>query len=204
MPDEHGNADRGAGDAKVGKVEDLAALRDDLPFFLRIAVVQERVDLRECVERDRVRVDRRFLRCARGVRTDLGLQLRDRVRPGPRDGLVRVDDDALEAGAIPQRHQERDELHRAAVRVGHDPFVGREVVRVDLADDERDPGLHPPRAGVVDHRAAVRDGLRSELARDARAGREERDVDAIERLGRRLHHRDGTARDGDRHPGRAA
>ena len=51
--------DGGARDPQVRQVEDLAALRDDLPLLLGVAVVEEYVDLGQRVERDRVRVDAR-------------------------------------------------------------------------------------------------------------------------------------------------
>ncbi len=48
-----------AGDPQVGQVQDLAALRKDLPLLLGVAVVPEHVDLRQHVERDLVGVHRR-------------------------------------------------------------------------------------------------------------------------------------------------
>ena len=59
---------------------------------------------------------------------------------------------------------------------------------VHLGDDERDPGLEPVGGRLVDRDRAAADGVRDELARGARADREEEDVDvaARERLGRRL------------------
>ena len=92
VADEHRHADGRARDAQVRQVEDLAALRDDLPLLLRVPVVEEHVDVRQGVERDRVRVDRRDLRPALGVGLDLLLELVDGLVAGARDGLVRVDD----------------------------------------------------------------------------------------------------------------
>ena len=59
-------------DAQLRQVQDLAALGDDLPLLLGVAVVEEDVDLRQRVERDLVRVDRRPRRLRAGdVRLDL-------------------------------------------------------------------------------------------------------------------------------------
>ena len=185
-------------------MQDLAALRDDLPLLLRVAVVEEGVDLGQRVERDRVRVDAGRLGLAGHVGADLALQLGDRIGAGPRDGLVGVDDDPLQPDRVAQRHQDRHELHRGAVRVGDDPLVRLEVVGVHLAHDERDPGLHAPRGRVVDHGGATRGRLRSEVARDVGAGAEQGDVDAVERIPGRLANLDGLPADLDRSPGRPA
>ena len=184
-------------------MEDLARLGDDLPLLLRVAVLEEDVDLGEGVEGDRVRVDAGLLGGPRDVGPDLGLELGDRLAAGAGDRLVGVDDDALEADGVAEGHERRHELHRAAVRVGDDPLVGLEVVRVDLADDERDARLHPPGARVVDDGAAAGGRLRRQLARDRAAGREEGDVDALEGLGRRLLHLDLAAVEREGRPGRA-
>jgi hypothetical protein len=149
--DEYRDAHRGARDPQLRQVKDLAALGDDLPLFLRVAVVEEDVDLGQRVERNRMGIDRWLLRLTGDMCPDLALELRDRVRARPRDRLVRVDDDPLDADAVPQRHQDRNELHGGAVGVGDDPLVTLEVVRVHLRDDERHRLVHPPRTRVVDH-----------------------------------------------------
>ncbi len=138
------DADGRAGHAEIGEMEDLATLFDDLPLFLGVAVGQEDVDLRQRVERDLVGVDRRALRLAGDVGADLAFELADRLAARAGYRLVRVDDHALEADAVAQRHQDRDELHRRAVRVGDDPGVALEVAGVHLADDEGDRRVHPP------------------------------------------------------------
>ena len=66
------------------------------------------------------------------------------------------------------------------------PACHARSVGIYLADHQRHIGLHPPRRRVVDHHAAALDGLRRKLARCLRAGREEGDVDALERRRRRL------------------
>ena len=174
--------DRRARDPQIREVQDLAALRDELPLFLRVAVVQEHVDLGQGVERDLVGIHAVGLRLAGGVGANLALQLGDRLGAGAGHGLVGVDDHALDADAVAQRHEHRHELHRRAVRVGDDALVGLEVVRVDLAHDERDGGIHAPRGRVVDDDRAARGGLGCEVARDVGAGAEQRDVDPVECL----------------------
>ncbi len=183
---EDGDAHGGAGDPQVRQVEDLAGLGDDLPLLLRVPVLQEDVDLRQGVEGDRMRVDPGLLGLPGDVGPDLRLELGDRLAARSRDRLVGVDDDPLQADRVAQRHERRHQLHRGAVRVGDDPLVGLEVVRVDLAHDQRDARLHPPGAGVVDDRAAAGGRLRRQVAGGVAAGREEGDVDAVEGLGRRL------------------
>ena len=87
-----------------------------------------------------------------------------------------------------QRLQHAGERDRAAVRVGDDAVVLERAPAVHLGHDERDPGLEPVGRRLVDRDRAAAHGVRHELARRARADREEEDVDvaARERLGRRL------------------
>src|SRR5450759_2119047 len=63
------------------------------------------------------------------------------------------------------------------------------VIRVDLAKGQRDFGVHAPRVGVVDHGRATRGRFGRELERYVASGREEGDIDALERFGSRLPHR---------------
>ena len=204
MADEHGDPYGRARDAQVRQAQDLAILGDDLPFLLRVAVREEDVDLGQGVEGDRVRVDRRDLGLARDVGTDLALHLGDRVGPGARHGLVGIHDDPLQAHAVAQRHQDRCELHRGAVRVGDDPLVAFQVVRIDLGHDERDVRLHPPGGRVVDDRGAASRCGRCQIARDVRAGTEQGDIDAIEGLGDRFGDLDRLATDRHAPSGRSA
>ena len=84
------------------------------------------------------------------------------------------------------------------------PRVAFEVVGIDLRHDERDRPVHPPGGRVVDHGRAAGDRGRGQLARDVGAGREEGDVDAVERLGDGLADLERAAIDGDGPPGRSA
>src|SRR5437870_11340768 len=58
--DRHPNG--GAGDAQIRQMEDLATLRDDLPFLPRVAVLAEDVDFGKGVEGDGMSVDPGLLR----------------------------------------------------------------------------------------------------------------------------------------------
>ena len=108
------------------------------------------------------------------------------LRAGPADRLVRVHDHPLQPDRVAQRHQHRDQLHGGAVGVGDDAFVAFQVVGVDLRDDQRHRGVHPPRRRVVDHGGAALRGFRRERLGGVAARTEQGDVDAVERVGRRF------------------
>ena len=131
-------------------------------------------DLRQHVEGDLVRVDRGDRVAAVEHRARLAAQLVDRRLAGAGDRLVGGDDEALDPGRVVERLQRDDHLHGRAVRVGDDPLVAREVVGVDLGDDERHVVVHAPVAGVVDDDGARLDKLRRPLGADRAAGRGER------------------------------
>jgi hypothetical protein len=89
--------------------------------------------------------------------------------------------------------RERDEhLHRRAVRVGDDAvlLVAGDRVRIDLGDDQRNVVAIAELRGVVDDDRAGLRRARRVLARDRRAGGEERDVDAVEIVIGEILHRD--------------
>ena len=120
---------------------------------------------------------------------DLGLQPVDPGLARARRGLVRRDDQRLERELAVQRAQHRHHRQRGAVGVRDDPLGPvRGGVRVHLGDDQRHVGVHPEGAGVVDGHGPALGGdgrpLRADLVRHV----EERDVHAVEDLGReRLH-----------------
>ena len=203
VADEDRDADGRARDPQVRQVEDLAVLADDLPLLLGVAVREEDVDLGERIERDRVRIDAGGRRLARDVRPDLALELGQGVGAGARDGLVGVDDDPLEADGVAQRHQDRRELHRRAVRVGDDPGWPSRSSGLTCDTTSGIGRVHPPRRRVVDDGRAAGDRGGRELGRDVGAGREERDVDALERVGDRLGDLERAAVDGHGPPGRS-
>ena len=107
MAHEDRHADGRGADPQLGQVEDLAALGDELPLFLGVAVGQEDVDLGQDVERDRVGIDMRLGRSAGDMRADLVLELLDGVGARPRHALVGVDDDPLDADRVAQGHEHR-------------------------------------------------------------------------------------------------
>ena len=90
--------------------------------------------------------------------------------------------DALQACPLAQRLEHHREWDRAAVRVGDDAFVVLDVPGVHLRDDKGHVLLHPPGRAVVDHYRAGLDCDRRVHEGDVAAGREERDVDALERV----------------------
>src|SRR5450759_2316827 len=104
-------------------MQDLPALGDDLPLFLRVAVVAEYVDLWERVERDRMRVDggrvrqlragsrpldplrrKKLGRAGNGMILELALELLDGRGACPGDRLVRVDNHPDQPDRIAQGH----------------------------------------------------------------------------------------------------
>ena len=84
------------------------------------------------------------------------------------------------------------------------PWCLSDVVRVDLGDDQRDVGVHPEGARVVDDDGAGLRRDRAPLARDAGRRARQDDLDARERAGRqgsdRMTSRRGTSTDLARAP----
>ena len=73
--------------------------------------------------------------------------------------------------------------------IGDDALVVPDAAGVDLGDHQRHVRVHPERRGIVDHDGAGLHRERRELPGDAAAGREQRDVDALEgALGELLDH----------------
>ena len=89
---------------------------------------------------------RRFLTCGLGLR----LELVDPLHARARDRLIGAHDHPAHPRGVVQRLQRDDHLDGRAVGVGDDPLVPGDVVRVDLGDDERDVGVHPEGARIVD------------------------------------------------------
>ena len=84
------------------------------------------------------------------------------------------------------------------------PRCAVERVRVHFGHDERHVGLHAEGRGVVDHDGAARGRRARDAARDAAAGREEREVDAVQAVNGELLHRERAAAEMHRAPGGAA
>ena len=185
---EDGHAHAGRRDAQIGQGHDLARLVDHLHLLLRVPVRVRRADLGEQVEGDAVGelLRGRLLHVEEGAA--LLLQLVDALLAGAGDGLVGGDHHALQARGLVQRLQDHDQLDGRAIRVGDDAApagLERQLdgPRVHLGDDQRHVGVHAERGRIVHHPGAGASGIRGELAGDGRAGREERDVHAVERLG---------------------
>lgn len=107
--------------------------------------------------------------------------------PAAGHGLVGAGDQAHQARFGVQRLEHRHRGHGGAVGVRDDPlarFLDR--LRVDLADDQRDVRVHPPRRRVVDHRGTG-GGEPFRLRLGGRAtGGEQRDVQTGRIRGRRV------------------
>jgi hypothetical protein len=115
-------------------------------------------------------------------RARLAEQLVDRLLAGAGDRLVGRDDEPLDPGRVVDRLQRDDHLHGRAIRVGDDPAVAVERVRVDLGDDERHVVGHAPLRRVVHDDGARLDEARGPLAGGRAAGAEDREVESLDRL----------------------
>ena len=86
-------------------------------------------------------------------------------------------------GRVVDRLERDHQLHRRAVRVGDQALVAVERLRVDLGDDERDSGSRRHARRVVDDDGAGVDEARRPLAATSSPpAREEREVEALDRL----------------------
>ncbi len=122
---------------------------------------------------------------------DLAVELVGPREARPGDGLVRRDDQPLEAGLVVQHLEHRHRGHRGAVRVGDDALDGGpDGAGVHLGDDERDLGVATPRRRVVDDQRTGRGEPGGVHLRRGTAGGEQRDVDArqVRRLDVLDHH----------------
>src|SRR5438309_5036691 len=168
-------------------MQNLARLGDDLRLFLRRAVGEERVDLRDAIERDAMREDRvaALLGAAQVEEVDrLARQRLDAALAAARNRLVARRDDASEADGVGDRLQRDDDRDRRAVRARDDATLARrEVVRIHLGHDERDVRLLAEVAALVDDDGTRVDGDRRVLGAHRAAGAEEREIDAAEALG---------------------
>jgi hypothetical protein len=201
---QHGNANAGHADGDALVLEDFPRFADHLGFFL--IVPGFRIDpgvVIEDVERVRVRQDLRLKAPAGKAGAGRLQQFLHRGGAGAACGLIGRQDQALDAVLLvdrPQRHQRRD---RRAVWNGDDTPVLPDSVRVDLGDHQRHVRVHSEGGGIVDHDGAGFGRDRRKSPGNATAGREQRDVDAVERALIQLLDHDGLPAEIDRLAGRA-
>ena len=202
---EHRHARAGGGHADVLLAEDLARLAHALALLGRVVVaVLEGLDLRQHVEGDLVRIDGgrgHLLRVE--LRLHLLVQLLDGALSGAGHRLIARHHDPLDAGVPEDRPERHDGLHRRAVRVRHDALVAVERVRVHLGHDEWHVLVHAPLGRVVDHDGARVGEARRPLLAHLRPRREQRDVEALDRLVVERLDRQRAASPLERAPGRA-
>ncbi len=187
MAHEDRHAHGRARDPQIREVEDLARLGDDLPLLLRVAVLEEHVDLGERVEGDGVRIDARLLRLA----GDVGADLRARARRSPCCPVPET------AWYVSTTTRSRPTASRSAMSGGTSCIVLQFGLAMMPSWASRSAGLtwlttsgmpvlHPPGARVVDDGAAASRGVRRQVSRGSAAGGEEGEVDAVERFRGRL------------------
>jgi len=185
----HAHRCRGHPDAVIP--QDLLGLVDHLHLFGRVAVVPERLALRnlwDAVERDGVRenVAHRFL--ARQDCPGLSVQLVNSRFPRPRHGLVGRDHHPRNRRRVMERFQHHHHLDGRTIRVGNDALVPSNIIGIHFRHDQRHLRVHPPRTRIVDDHATVFRGKRREMLARAPARAEQGDVHPFERiLGQHLH-----------------
>ena len=163
-------------------MHDLARLVDDLDLFLVVPVGLWPPAAGDDVVGELPRIDAGLRLGAGGDRLRLLVELVDQGLAGARRGLIGRDQDAFNTHLLVQRAEDDGKRDGAAVGIGDDALVARDVVPVDLGHDQGHVLLHPPGRAVVDHYRAGLDRDRRVHERDVAAGREERDVDALERV----------------------
>jgi hypothetical protein len=97
--------------------------------------------------------------------------------------LVGTHDDATDAAYVVERLHGDDHLRGRAVGAGDDAFVIANRVRVDLRNDQRHVGIHPPVPAFVDDDATALDGPGSEIAGDLVGRAADGEIHAVERFG---------------------
>ena len=186
MAGEHRDSHARSTDRKIGNRQNLACLVAQLGFFVSLprTIVKEAARLRHNVESDRrdVLVRRRelhgiarigeFLDAASGHRVHLRGKLLHTRQPASRHRLIRRSDHPAQPSIVVQRLENRHRRHGGAVRVRDDSLPRcLDGTGINLADDQRYLGIHPPGGGVVDHdRAGLSEGRRPLLGRGATGG----------------------------------
>ena len=150
--------------AEVRQMHDPPALVLHFHFFLGVAAGQERIDVRENVERDRVGIDFRHRRLLFGRRFDLGPQFADRARAAPGNSLVTGRKNTPDAKCPVQRIERHERDRGGAVWIGDQSAMLLNVVAIDFRNHQRDIGFHPEDGRIIDHNRARRARDRRESA----------------------------------------
>ena len=116
------------------------------------------------------------------------VQLGHGRRAGAGSGLVGGHHDALDGREVVERLQRDDHLDGGAVRVRNNAIMPRHILRVHLGHHQGHVLIHAEGAGVVDHHGTGGGDRLAHLLGHGGAGREQRDVDALEGLRRHLLH----------------
>ena len=172
-----------AGDGQLDRrVDHLLGLVPHLGFFVRVAIRQERPDLRDHVEGDFLLENDRGGLVIDEDAFRLVPQLVHRFLAGAGDRLVGRDDNALDADGVMQRLQRDNQLGRRAVGVRDDALLGvaHDRIGVHFRHHEGHVLVHPPGGGVVDDDRAGGGDLRAPFPRHLAARRHQHDVDLRE------------------------
>ena len=145
-----------------------------------------RADLRNEIERDRMgeRLVLVLFVVERGLAAVDQVALAADARAA--GGLVGADDDAADAAGVVQRLHGDDHLRGRAVRAGDDALVILNGLGIHFRNHQRHLGVHPPVAAFVDDDAAALDGPGDEVLGHRIGRAADRQVDALERLGRQF------------------
>ena len=116
-------------------MHDLAAFVLHLHLFLRVAGRQERINVRQHVESDLVRINLSRHRLLLDDLVHLALQFGDGLGARARYGLVAGGEDAFAGEGRVQRIERHQRDGGGAVRIGNDALVPFHVRGVNLGDD---------------------------------------------------------------------
>src|SRR5438270_3987870 len=157
VPHRHRDPYTGRADRQVGLGKNLARLVDHLALFAVQSVALEAAYFGNDVQVDLMRVYRSWNVTPGHGGFGLGVKLVDRPPARARDGLIGVDNDALDRIDLVDGPQRDHHLRRRAIWAGDDPPMGARRLRIDLGDYQRHGRVHAPGIGLVDvERACLR------------------------------------------------
>ena len=116
----HRNPDCGRIHLDTVIAHDLTGLPNHLHFFLRVAVFQENINVRQHIERNLLGVYRRLYRPPVEQLGGLGCQFLNRLLARPGYGLIGTDVDTFNADGIVNRLQDDKHLNSGAIRIRDD------------------------------------------------------------------------------------